>query len=517
MRNKFIVVITPVIVSGLIFFYMVSSKSPPFKNITEYENILTISPDYTQIVIPPNIAPLNFIIKEENGVKYYVKIHSKKGKTITILNNNPHIKIPLQKWRKLLNKNRGEYLYIDPYVKNIKGTWNKYKTITNKIADEEIDGYLVYRLINPGYRLWEKMGIYIRNIQDYDEKPIMVNNLAKKNCMNCHSFCRNNPGRTLFHVRGNIGGTIVVKDGIIKKINTGTDYTMSAGVYPAWHPDGKLIAFSVNIISQEFYSSGPSSIKVFDKASDLVVYNTESNVLSTSPKISKKEYENMPTWSPDGKYLYYCSAPQPEANHAIDSVKYSLLRISYDAEHNEWGEVETILSSEKTGLSISWPRISPDGRFLMFCMSDYGYFSIYNPGSDLYLMDLKTGEYRSLSINSDKAESYHSWSSNSRWFVFSSKRLNGLCARPYFSYFDKDGNVYKSFIMPQKDPTFYDTFLKNYNIPELVTAPWSISKWDLYTTVNSEATKVEFDKTVAIDALSGATRVKTQNKGNVKK
>jgi Tol biopolymer transport system component len=246
------------------------------------------------------------------------------------------------------------------------------------------------------------------------------------------------------------------------------------------------------------------------------LYNTESNVLTTSPKISTKKYETMPTWSPDGKYLYYCSAPRPEANHAIDSIKYSLLRISYDAQQNEWGEVETILSSEKAGLSVSWPRISPDGRFLMFCMSDYGYFTIYTPGSDIYVMDLKTGEYSSLSINSDQAESYHSWSGNGRWFVFSSKRLNGLCARPYFSYFDNDGKAYKAFIMPQKDPAFYETFLKNYNIPELVTAPWSVSKWDLYSTIHNEATKVAFDKSVVIDALSGATRIKTQNKGNVK-
>jgi hypothetical protein len=517
MSKKIIIIVSLVIVICLILYFIVASKSPTFKNMLECEHLPSIFPDYTQIVIPPNIAPLNFLIKEEHGTKYYIKIYSKSGKAIEISSNKPYVNIPAKKWSKLLKNSRDENLYIDVYIRNSKGTWNKYKTITNKIANEEIDGYLVYRLINPGYRLWENMGIYIRNIQNYDEKPVIVNSMANKNCMNCHSFCKNNPDKALFHIRGNLGGTIVIKDGVIKKLNTETAYTMSAGVYPAWHPDGNLVAFSVNKISQEFYSAGPSSIKVFDNASDLVVYNIESGVITTSPKISKKEFENMPTWSPDGKYLYYCSALQPEPNHAIDSVKYSLLRISYDAGHNEWGEIDTVLSSEKTGLSISWPRISPDGRFLMFCMSDYGYFTIHNPGSDIYLLDLNNSEYKSLSINSDHVESYHSWSSNGRWFVFSSKKLDGLCSMPYFSYFDKNGNVHKSFIMPQKDPVFYESFLKNYNIPELVTAPWNVYKWDLYKTINSEASKVKFDTTVEINALSGATKINAQNKENVKK
>jgi tricorn protease-like protein len=512
MRKKHIVAVFVAVVACLILYFIVSLKSPSLKNSIQIERNPVIFPDYTQIVIPPNIAPLNFIVKEE-GTGYLVKIYSKNGDTIRIVNNNPLINIPIKRWKKLINGNRNENLIIDVYVRNQNGTWNSYKNIINKIANEEIDVFLAYRLINPGYRLWGNLGLYIRNIQTFDEDPIIVNNMAENNCMNCHSFCQNNPDRALFQVRGKIGGTVIIEDGVIKKLNTETKNTLSAAVYPAWHPNGKLIAFSVNKIVQEFYSAGPKSINVFDTASDIIVYNSKSNIVTTSPKISKKDYENMPAWSPDGKYLYYCSAPQPIANHsAKDSLKYSLLRISYDEKRNEWGEVDTVVSSEKTGLSISWPRISPDGRFVMFCMTDYGYFTVYNPGSDLYLLDLNTGEHRSLSCNSNDVESYHSWSSNCRWFVFSSKRLDGLCSRPYFSYFDKDGKIYKSFIMPQKDPRFYDTFLKNFNIPELLTSRWSVSKWNLYKTIHGKATNVEFDTTVDVDALSGATSVNTNSR-----
>jgi len=101
-------------------------------------------------------------------------------------------------------------------------------------------------------------------------------------------------------------------------------------------------------------------------------------------------------------------------------------------------------------------------------------------------MDLKTGIYRRLECNSDQSDSWHCWSSNSRWIVFSSKRDNGLLARPYFSYFDPEGREHKPFVLPQKDPTFYDTWLKTYNVPELVSGPVTIPQEELLRAINSK-------------------------------
>ncbi len=461
-------------------------------------------PDYTDIVVPPNIAPLHFRIQEK-GIAFRVVLRSATGKPLHIVSSDPLIRIPERKWRKLLDRNRGKQLSIDVSVQRPDGIWNHFATVTDTIAEEEIDRYLVYRLINPGYRLWDAMGIYSRDLSNFTEQPVIRNDLAEKNCINCHSFCRNSPDRVLFHIRGRLGGTVIITDGHLRKINTKAAQALSAGVYPAWHPDGNCIAFSVNTIAQEFYSAGPRSICVFDRASDLMVYNVETDSITTTPRIATADLENMPTWSPDGAYLYFCSATRPPEGHAVDSVQYSLLRIAYDAKRNVWGSVDTVLSHKEAGGSISWPRISPDGRFLLFCLSDYGYFTIYNPLSDLRIMDLKTGNRRLLDINSNRVESYHSWSSNGRWFVFSSKRRDGLLARPYFAYFDRCGGVHKAFLLPQKDPSFYDTFLKNYNIPELITAPWRTSWRDLYRVVRREARGVRFDEAAAEDALSGAS------------
>jgi hypothetical protein len=160
-----------------------------------------------------------------------------------------------------------------------------------------------------------------------------------------------------------------------------------------------------------------------------------------------------------------------------DKVKYDLVQISYDLDTDKWGELKTVLSAQDTGRSIAMPRISPDGRWLMFCMCDYGCFPPWQPSSDLYLMDLKAAEqtgryeYRRLEINSDKSEAGHSWSSNSRWVVFSSKRKNDLFTRSYISYIDESGKVYKPIVLPQKDPEFYDCCLDAFNTPEFAVGP----------------------------------------------
>jgi Tol biopolymer transport system component len=217
---------------------------------------------------------------------------------------------------------------------------------------------------------------------------------------------------------------------------------------------------------------------VVDLDSGLAYYDVLAQKAKTDPSISDPDrLETYPTWTPDGKYLYFCSAAFPWEDRDevppddYDQCRYDLMKVSYDVDTDTWGTPETVLSSEETGLSIMLPRISPDGRFLLFCMCDYSCFPIYQPSSDLYMMDLETGDYWEPDINSDLSESWHSWSTNSRWIAFSSKRRDGVFTRSYISYVDESGEVHKPFIMPQKDPVFYDSYLKTYSVPEFVVEP----------------------------------------------
>ncbi len=493
------------IIAAVITLILLScNRYHDLKDYTENSSYPLIFPDYTEIVIPPNIAPLNFDIREK-GLKYLVKVSAEKGKTVNIPARSSIVRFKKRIWKKLLTSNRGKEIRFDVFVFNTNRKWIKYKPFTMQIAEESIDAFLAYRLINVGYILWEKMGIYQRDLTSFSEKPIMHNRNTKGNCINCHSFCNNNPDRIMFHMRDEFSGTVVsVRDSIFK-VNMSTPYTMSSGVYPSWHPDGQHIAFSVNIVRQWFHAVDKRN-EVYDRASDLIVYNLKTNTITTSPKVSTKRRETLPCWSPDGRYLYYCSAPELSDTVKFDEVKYDLLRIPFNIENNEWGEVDTVLLASEAGKSISFPKISPDGKYLIFCLASHGYFTIYNVTSDLYIMNLETGEYFPFPYNSNSVDSYHSWSSNGRWFVFSSKRSDGLCARPYISYFDKNGKSYKPFVLPQKDPRFYYSFVNNYNIPELIKASVSVNRNKLLETVIGDPQNVAFDRNVDLDALSGASR-----------
>ena len=457
-------------ISSIIYIFLlillIGSCKTEIKNFTEAARVPAIFPDYTGITIPPNIAPLNFKINEP-GTDFEVRIYAENEKPIIVRTSSGSIQIDSGKWKSLLEKHQGGSYKIDVFVKSNDGNWQKFQTIENRISTERIDSHLAYRLINTGYVLWTNLGIYQRNLENFDEKPILENKSIEFGCINCHSFANNDPNKFMLHIRAIHGGTVILNDGKLMKVDTKTRYTLNAGAYPNWHPTGSHIAYSVNDIGQNF-CSGEIRIEVSDLLSDLIVYDVEKNIVSTSPKVSTPNRENLPIWSPDGKFIYYLSAPPVNDLSSRIFDKYDLLRISYDINNNTWGNIDTVLIADSIGKSISFPKISPNGKFLMFCTSDNGYFTIHHPQTDLNLLNLETLEFGKMDINSAETDSYHCFSSGGHWFVFTSKRLDGLFSRPFFSYLDDDGKATKPFVLPQEDPDFYNSFIKNYNIPELI-------------------------------------------------
>jgi WD40 repeat protein len=471
-----------------------------------------IHPDYTGTVIPPNICPLNFVI-DEPGVSFRVCIRGTHGESIDVASRKASVVIPIRPWKKLLEQNRGCRIGVDVYVEEPDGRWVRFDTMENRVATEDIDSHLVYRLLGAVFTDWGRLGIYQRNLENYDELPILQNASFDRGCVNCHAFAGGNrPDRFSIHVRPSAkarfdGGMIAVANGRGFRIETRSETAPSFPTYTSWRPETPLAAFSLNNMGQFLHGAGAETREVFDVKSDIAVVDLKSGRVSGVDGLSDPtRLETFPTWSPSGDYLYFCSAPALWEDTSTppfrdyDQVKYDLMRIPFDLETDTWGKPETVLTAEKAGLSISEPRVSPDGRFVLFCMSAYGSFPVLQASSDLCLMDLKKdGESRHRLLqnaNSSQAESWHSWSSNSRWFVFSSKRGNGLFARPYVCYVDDEGTESKPFLLPQKDPSFYDTCLKTYNVPELVCGPVTVEEDVLTRPIFSEP----------VDAISRATR-----------
>jgi Tol biopolymer transport system component len=468
-----------------------TSREPNLENCDSVDRRPAIAPDYTQTTLPPNIAPANFVIQEK-GSAYYVSISSETGEDIGIFSRSANIRIPLKPWKKLLNGNRGKPLLVTVFVKDKEGKWCRFGPIENHIAADDIDTHVVYRLIKPLYQYWDKMGIYQRDLRSYDERPIVLNTAMGKNCVNCHSFHNYNPDRMLFHMRAGAVGTsmILAYDNETRKVDTKTSFNHATS-YRSWHPDGEIIAFAFNTVKQIFHAVGENR-DVYDRASDLLVYNVKTNTITTSPEISSGErMETYPEWSPDGKYLYFCSAPGLESfdthEHPYKNIRYDLMRIAYDVGTDSWGRIEPVLTASRLGLSAAHPKLSPDGKYVLLCMSQYSYFPLYKPDADLYLLDIETGEFRKPEkLNSDRAEGYHCWSGNGRWVVFSSKRRDGICTHLYLSHFDSDGNFSKPLLLPQKDPAYHCSRIIVYNVPEFVSGPVKIRPQELIKTAWSE-------------------------------
>jgi hypothetical protein len=425
-----------------------------------------------------------------------VRIHGTAGEDIRIASRTPSVMIPPQPWRRLLEKNRGGRIALDIYVKGADGRWSRFKSIENDVAQEKIDSHLVYRLMGALGNLYRKIGIYQRNLESYDESPIVTND-SFGGCVNCHSFVNNRPSQFSFQVRPQggekqfEGGLIVARSGHAIKLKTQSEAAPKRSSYVAWHPSGSVIAFSMSATKQVFHGAGAEVRDGYDIESHLAVMNVESGAVYTSPDITDPDcLENFPAWSADGKVLYYCRAKKlwnkAPAVADLMKIKYDLMSIRCDVEKGTFSRPTTVLAAADTGLSICEPRTSPDGRYLLFCMLDYGVFPLFRPNSDLYLLELDSGKYRRLECNSNSCEAWHCWSSNSRWIVFSSKRDHPLLARLYFSYIDAAGREHKPFVLPQKDPAFYDTWLKTYNVPELISGPIAVTQQELLRAVDAD-------------------------------
>lgn len=177
-----------------------------------------------------------------------------------------------------------------------------------------------------------------------------------------------------------------------------------------------------------------------------------------------------------------------------DKVRYHICRVAFDVGKGTLLlPVDTVVRADS--LSYTFPRISPDGRFLMYTETAYGQFPIWHKDAEIRMLELETHQPVDMtSLNSADTESYHSWSSQSDWVVFSSRRDNGLYTLPYICRIEVDGHPAKPFLLPQEDPEKYDYQLYSYNLPELVTGEVTLDPYALQQkALNGTAEQISFE------------------------
>ncbi|MCR5453595.1 MAG: hypothetical protein K6F33_01230 [Bacteroidales bacterium] len=480
--------------SFVLLIMMIVMASCGGSEVTSFEDkdaMPAIYPDYTEVTIPVNIAPLNF--KASDGNLQMVEVSSAKGSEKIVCSDGQLI-WDIDDWKMLLKDNVGGSISITAYIADRDGRCYRYKPFRQYISPDSIDSHIAYRNIETGYVLWLKMGLYQRCIENFDSKPIIENTGIDNACVNCHTFCKQQPDKMMFHIRKFNPGTAILWEGKLQKYNTKIDSAISGGVYSSWNPNGYVIAMSTNDIGQRFHNDLEKRIYVSDRCSDIVVMNMKTETVSSTPKLCTEDLENFPAWSPDGKTMYYISAKKRREGDETDtSLRYSMLKIGYDAESDTWGDVDTMLTDRAVHGSVAYPKASPCGRYIAYTVAKRGYFTPFDQETEIWLLDLQTMQTsHPQGVNSTSTESNHNWSHNGKWLVVGSKYPDKLFTKPYMAHFNPENGTFdKRFVLPQEDPDFYERFTANFNNTDFIAGEVPVSEFEIRDAVRGEAKKVK--------------------------
>ena len=186
-----------------------------------------IWPDYMDVTIPYNIAPLNFCYTATDGP---VPVTTFSYGDMTISVKGREVVWNEKEWKKLMEAAKGDDVIVKSSV--LADTW------TMHVSEDEIDYGITYRLIAPGYEVFSNIGIYERELSSYKEKSLLENSQFNS-CINCHVPNQGDPENYSLHIRGSKGGTLLSIDGEMNAYNTKTPEMIGSVGYTHWHPSGE--------------------------------------------------------------------------------------------------------------------------------------------------------------------------------------------------------------------------------------------------------------------------------------
>lgn len=474
-----------VLAFALASFFLVSCYTEQMTSLCGSAGPTVIYPDYKDVTIPANIAPLNFRYAMK-GVSSATTTFTVDGESVTV--HGAQVEWNAKKWKAIVAGNEGSTIEVTARVKvdgkYIEDSWSVH------ISKDPIDPYLTYRLIEPAFQMWNEVSIVERNVENFEETVICDHTVTDNSCMNCHVHGQQRGDLSLFYIRGAHGGAILNRDGELRKLTLNAPGMLSGTVYGELHPSGRYGVFSTNIIIPGLHGMYGKRTEVYDTESDLTVADFDNNRMINLPHTARADrLETFPCFSADGESVFYCVADTLSIPEDIDKLLYHLVKVPFDVSTGEMGtQVDTVWNAVEHNASVCHPKASPDGRWVMFTVADYGTFPINHNESALQMVDLQSGEVKELgSIKGDGSDTYHCWSSNSRWFVFASKRGDAQYSKAFFCHIDEDGNPSKPVLLPQKSSRFYDTNFKSFNVPDLGRESTGITKRDSKTLYKAES------------------------------
>ena len=397
---------------------------------------------------------------------------------------------PLKLWHTIQKEavKRDAWIQVKGIRQKLNGSIQASKPVHFRISPWPADEAVVYRLVAPLFIPRKTPDTFVRDIRSFRVRTFL--SAHRKYCFNCHTFSSKTgtSGKLGIQSRYMAGGSyeLPVYFGVYDiEEERGYKIRLPFGIqmttYMAWSPEGKKLAFSAN---QQLVTLSPVVYETQfagEATSDIAIYDLLRNTTYLLPGASTPDsLEIYPWWTPDGEAIVYSSVP---AGLHPAQVRYDLRIIPFN--DGKGGISRAISGASQNGKSNYYPRFSPDGKWFCFTKSDGG--SLIKSSSDLFLLpgDLE-GPARRLECNADfAADSWHSWSSNSRWLVFASKRDDGVFARLYLTQIDDEGHASPAVRLPVKNPP-----LESFNIPEFVAHTPTIDEDKLFEAIRVEAPAV---------------------------
>ena len=371
--------------------------------------------------------------------------------------------------------------------------------ITLHTSTDPVGAPLFYREVNLPFEEAVTDPSHIRwrfgDIASQGAPPVVLEKLPV--CGNCHSFSADGSVLGMDVDYANDKGSYAVlrvqremtldKDTII----TWSDYKredgeQTFGLLSQVSPDGRHVVSTVKDRSVFVPKPGLMFSQLFFPIKGiLAVYSRESKTFRSLPGADDPAYvQSNPAWSPDGQTIVFTRSKvhrlegiggkvlltPDECREFLKDGKtflFDLYRIPFN--NGQGGTPEPIPGASRNGTSNYFPKFSPDGKWIVFCRAKS--FSLLQPDSALWIMPAEGGTPRRLRCNTDRMNSWHSWSPNSRWLVFSSKH-NGPYTQMWLAHIDQQGRSSRPVVLDHM--TAPD---RAANIPEFVnTTPGAIAR-----------------------------------------
>ena len=458
-------------------------------------SILEINYPLDQTLFPPDIvAPtVRWTDPNEKVANWRIELFSDNHGDPLQFNANKESWRPSEsEWAEIKRRSTNSTAELKVAGLGADGKLISQSTITIQTSTDPVGDSIFYREVplpfieavqDPSRIRWR-----FGSIDSTSQPPAVLENLPV--CGNCHSFSGDGDTLGLDVDYGNDKGgyaILPVSEQMVlndEKIITWSDFKKddgeaTFGLLSQVSPDGRYVISTVKDRAVFVATPGIEYSQLFFPIKGiLVVYDRQTETFAPLPGADDPAYvQSNPTWSPDGEHVVFARAKTydkpsianassillnendvPEFIEDNEPFKYDLYRVPFN--DGRGGVAEPIEGASENGKSNFFAEFSPDGKWIVFTQAEN--YMLLMPDSELFIIPAEGGEARRLSANTPKMNSWHSFSSNSRWLVFSSK-VNTPYTQLFLTHIDEAGN--------SSPPVVLDRFTSSdraANIPEFV-------------------------------------------------